>query len=92
MAAWHRSRGGLEDATLLPVFDSLDIPNLEAVNVQANASPILYDDSRDSLLVLREDGSASVARLAVARTIEDLRDGATREPAVLQPKLDEPSH
>jgi hypothetical protein len=77
---------------LLPVFDSLDIPDLEAVDVQANASPILYDDSTDRLLVLRQDVSASVARLAVARTIQDFRDRAAREPAVLQPKLDEPSH
>ena len=77
---------------LLPVFDPLDIPDLEAVDVQANASPILYDDPADCLLVLRQDVSASVARLAVARTIQDFRDPAAREPAVLQPKLDQPSH
>jgi hypothetical protein len=52
----------------------------------------LFRVRADRLLVLRQDVSASVARLAVARTIQDFRDRAAREPAVLQPKLDEPSH
>jgi len=105
MAAWRKCRlysaAGILGAlfrvrerltSLLAVFDPLQIPDLEAVDVQAKASPILYDYPADRLLVLRPDGSASVARLAVARTIQDLRDRAAREPAVLQPKLDEPSH
>ena len=77
---------------LLPGFDPLDIPDLEAVRVQLNASPVLYDDPRDGLLILREEATASVTRPAVTRTIEDLRDRAARKPAVLQPKLDESPH
>ena len=60
---------------LLPGFDPLDIPDLEAVRVQLNASPVLYDDSRDGLLILRENAPARVTGPAVTRTIEDLRDG-----------------
>ena len=78
---------------LLPGFDPLDIPDLEAVRVQLNASPVLYGDSRDGLLILREDAAARVTRPAVTRTIEDLRDRAARTPAVLRwPGLIVPSN
>ena len=74
------------------IFESLDVPDLEAVDVQANLSPVVRDHPGHGLLRLRDEHAAAVAHSLVAGSLDQIRKAAARKSAVVEAKLNQPAN
>src|SRR5262245_41234490 len=90
-----RQRSGHDLASspsVLMIFESLDVPDVEAVDVQANLSPVVRDHPGHGLLRLRDEHAAAVTHSLVAGALDQIGKAAARKSAVVEAKLNQPAN